>query len=99
MKKKHKKGKGSQLAKYDQFKGKWLIDRSQPVGSKFGFAIDSKGYPAIISYTRPPHIFQKEAKGWRHIKACSQRIAFGRYDALYRIGCDGYVYIRNYKKW
>jgi hypothetical protein len=57
--------------------------------------------PAVASSISPRHIYRKKLSGiWDEIKACSYQVAFGANDALYRLGCDRYVYVRNpYNEW
>jgi len=50
--------------------------------------------PAIASVTNPRHAYVKTPSGdWQELEACTDEVAFGEDDALYRKGCDGYLYV------
>lgn len=97
LKSKHPSGEGLLIAQYAA--GVWHEDKSQPKGA-WAIAVDSHGLPAFTAHTASRHIFHKQESGaWKEIKVCAHYLAFGRHDALYIMGCDGYVYLRRADKW
>jgi hypothetical protein len=84
---------GFVLAEYYSEKGLWRKERTQTKGA-LNLAVNSEGMPAICVDAFPRNIYVKSRAGnWDMIKACAHKIAYGKDDVLYRIGCDRYLYV------